>query len=73
MLQLLLFPLGESLVTSDHSPDHVYTPPLMATVGDTLPLPSSDPHNAVFSPRVLLISLSVHGRVIALAAKEQRI
>ncbi len=73
MLQLLLFRLQESLATSDHSPDHVYTPPFTATAGDTLPLPSYNPHNAVFSLHVLLISLSVQGRVIALAAREQRI
>lgn len=52
-LQLLLFPIQESLVTSDHSADHFYTPPLMATLGNTLPLPSYDPYNAVFSIHVL--------------------
>lgn len=73
ILQLLLFPLQESRVTSDHSPDHVYMLPLMASVGDTPLLPRYDPHNAVFSLHVLLISLSAHGRLISLAEKQQRI
>lgn len=59
-------------MTSDHSLDHVYTLPLMATAGNKLLFLSYEPHNAIFSLRIL-VSLSVHGRVISLVAKERKI
>lgn len=60
--------LQELQVTSDHSLDHVYSLPLVTRYTGAL----EDPHREFVSLRVLLILLSVHGRVIYLARKEKK-
>lgn len=62
MLQRLLFPRQESLVTSARSPDHVYMLPL-------IPL---TPARILIVPFSLYMSLSVRGRFISPAEKRAK-